>query len=300
MRRSGLKGSVLFFSISALLFPAGSARCIDWPVEKRLLTGTFGENRKDHFHGGIDISGGEQEVRPIADGEVLFTFEEGEDCAALPSGLGSFVVIEHDKELRSVYAHLKKGSVIAGAEKVKQTDVIGIIGDSGSSNGKHLHLTLIDREFDQVVNPLLILPPIPDKRFPEVRSVQLRQGQNVVDVYNGITVVPGLMDIILDVRDSAENTKLYVPMAPFKVSGYANGEELFQVNYEALREKDGTLILEKSAEKSFPQFYREEWKIKPGTIQLNPGDVRLEISVQDFAGNETNRMYLLKVREERP
>ncbi|HOV62548.1 MAG TPA: M23 family metallopeptidase [Spirochaetia bacterium] len=270
---------------------------IEWPVEKRLLTATFGENRKDHFHGGIDIGGGEQEVRPIADGEVLFTFEEGEYLDTLPCGLGSFIVIEHEKELRSVYAHLKPGSVATGKETVKQSDVIGIIGDSGSSNGTHLHLALIDREFDQVVNPLLILPPIPDKRFPEVRSVQLKEGQAFIDVYNGITVPPGHAEVILDVRDPAENTRVYVPMAPFKVAGYANGEELFQVNYEALQEKDGVLVLEKTGGKAFSQYYEGEWKIKPGSVQLNPGDVRLEISVQDFAGNEVNRMYLLKVRE---
>ena len=136
--------AVIFSSFFLALFPEKAA-CLEWPVKTVRLYATFGENRMDRFHSGIDIGSGEQEVRPIADGEIVYAFEEKENPDALPSGLGSFIVIEHDKELRSLYAHLKKGSLVKGPGTVSQQDVIAVTGDSGNSSGKVLHLALIDR-----------------------------------------------------------------------------------------------------------------------------------------------------------
>ncbi len=91
--------------------PAGG---LDWPLERVVLTATFGESRGDHFHAGIDLGGGEQAVRPIAAGEVVFAHEEGEDYSSVPIGLGSFLVLEHKGGVRSIYGHLQAGSMPRG------------------------------------------------------------------------------------------------------------------------------------------------------------------------------------------
>jgi hypothetical protein len=83
----------------------------DWPVQEKVLIATFGENRDGRFFKGIDIGGGQQQVFAIADGEVIFRHEEGANLFSLKRGNGSFVVLQHEGRIRSVYSHLKKGSI---------------------------------------------------------------------------------------------------------------------------------------------------------------------------------------------
>jgi hypothetical protein len=57
---------------------------------------------------------------------------------------GNYVIIEHPKNEFSFYAHLAKDSVkVKKGQKVKQGQVIGLLGNSGNSTGPHLHLQLM-------------------------------------------------------------------------------------------------------------------------------------------------------------
>jgi len=132
-----VKTAFLCFVLMSAVAAAGFA--FQWPVEKPVLTATFCENRSNHFHGGIDLGGGELEVYPIEDGEIIFYFEEGDSICGIPTGLGNFLVVEHPRGIRSLYAHLKQDSIEVGSYAVKKTDLLGIIGDSGGSMGKLLH-----------------------------------------------------------------------------------------------------------------------------------------------------------------
>ena len=71
-----------------------------------LLSGTFGEFRKTHFHTGIDIKTLGKEVikvRSIDDGDLI-------RVKVSTSGYGKAVYIRHYDGTTSVYAHLKKFS----------------------------------------------------------------------------------------------------------------------------------------------------------------------------------------------
>lgn len=55
-------------------------------------------------------------------------------------GFGNYVMIEHDDETVTVYAHLAKNSIsVFSDDYVQQGQVIGKMGHSGSSTGVHLH-----------------------------------------------------------------------------------------------------------------------------------------------------------------
>ena len=51
------------------------AYSLQWPVENMSVTSTFAERRGDHYHSGIYIGGGEQDVVSVSDGKVVFLFE---------------------------------------------------------------------------------------------------------------------------------------------------------------------------------------------------------------------------------
>ena len=69
-------------------------------------------------------------------------------------GYGLFVVIDHNIDYLTLYAHLSDVYVKEG-EVVAQGQVIGAVGSTGNSTGPHLHFEI--RDFGQRTNPLALL-----------------------------------------------------------------------------------------------------------------------------------------------
>jgi murein DD-endopeptidase MepM/ murein hydrolase activator NlpD len=130
-----------------------------WPVEYSeftCITSGFGWRLspitgKVRFHRGIDISGDEgAKIIASAGGKV--------ECWPPPDSyyhgdrsLGGKVIIEHAGGFKTVYGHLRKIFVHDG-NVVKRGDVIGIMGNTGKSRGRHLHYEVLYN--DKPVNPV--------------------------------------------------------------------------------------------------------------------------------------------------
>jgi hypothetical protein len=111
------------------------------PLNDYEITSTFGprmdpftQKRKHHF--GIDLKAPVgAPVIATADGTVIELKEQ-------PEGYGKFVVISHDDQYQTRYAQLSAFKVSIGS-KVKQGNVIGLVGNSGRSTAPHLHYEVI-------------------------------------------------------------------------------------------------------------------------------------------------------------
>jgi len=106
-----------------------------WPV-RGYLSGGFG-NRTDpftglrDFHPGIDISTPiGTKIHAPADGVVIFCGVKG--------GYGNALVIDHGYGVVTRYAHLDAYNVKPG-QRVRRSDVIAFVGNSGRSTAPHLH-----------------------------------------------------------------------------------------------------------------------------------------------------------------
>jgi len=123
-----------------------------WPVDSRRITSRYGWRIHPlwgyrSFHTGIDI--GADYGAPIvaaADGVVV--------DAAYMGAYGLAVVIDHDHQLSTVYAHMSRTQVQRG-DRVKAGDVIGAIGCSGWCTGPHIHFEI--RVATQPTNPIFWL-----------------------------------------------------------------------------------------------------------------------------------------------
>lgn len=60
------------------------------------------------------------------------------------------VIIQHENNMKTYYAHLQKQGISKGT-KVRAGQVIGYMGSTGRSTGVHLHFEI--RINDQPVNP---------------------------------------------------------------------------------------------------------------------------------------------------
>ncbi|HVE77109.1 MAG TPA: peptidoglycan DD-metalloendopeptidase family protein [Actinomycetota bacterium] len=130
-------------SISSLLksrqkgqvFQAGSGGKLAWPTTGR-VTSSYGYRTHPIFkdrrlHAGIDIGApAGQSVIAAEAGTVVF--------AAVRSGYGLTVVIDHGNALGTMYAHLSGVNVSTGSKVARGTRV-GSVGCSGYCTGPHLH-----------------------------------------------------------------------------------------------------------------------------------------------------------------
>jgi murein DD-endopeptidase MepM/ murein hydrolase activator NlpD len=124
-----------------------------WPLGGE-VTGRFGEPRPGHFHEGIDLPNPVgTPIRAAATGRVVM--REWQD------GYGKYTCLRHLAVL-TCYAHQSRFHTRVG-EMVRQGDVIGYTGDSGTSEAPHLHFEVrLGREpWGKPVNPLRYLPREP-------------------------------------------------------------------------------------------------------------------------------------------
>ena len=123
----------------------------DWPVdEARLSRGFMSTNlKRKRAHWGLDLAAPRgTPILAAQSGTVVYTGNAFR-------GYGRLVVVEHDGQWATLYAHLdkihvKEGQVVARGER------LGLMGRSGRATGVHLHFEI--RSHRQPVNPLAYLP----------------------------------------------------------------------------------------------------------------------------------------------
>jgi murein DD-endopeptidase MepM/ murein hydrolase activator NlpD len=137
------------------------------------LSGNFGELRPNHFHAGFDFKTQQKEglkVYASAEGYVsrikISTF-----------GNGKTIYITHPNGYTSVYAHLQKavGAIQdfitlthykeqafeiemylkPGELPIKKGEWIALSGNTGASEGPHLHFEIRDSKTEYIINPML-------------------------------------------------------------------------------------------------------------------------------------------------
>ena len=166
---------------------------LDIPI---LLSGTFGELRNNHFHAGLDIkTQGRQglEVKSVQSGKV-------NRIRVSTSGYGKALYIEHFDGTTSVYAHLKKfapkiETYVRAKQyqkesytiqlfpkeeelKIEQGELIGYSGNTGGSNGPHLHFEVRDSRDQSPLNPMQFPLKIEDNLRPQIQNFYLYSGKD--------------------------------------------------------------------------------------------------------------------------
>ncbi|MDI5896194.1 M23 family metallopeptidase [Flavobacterium algoritolerans] len=169
------------FSVFFLFFCTSVFAQVDYPKDYFIspldipmqLSGNFGELRPNHFHAGFDLRTQQKEglkVYAVADGYVsrikISTF-----------GNGKTIYINHPNGYTSVYGHLKmaNGEIENYIKKthykeasfeiemffkpdemvVKKGEIIAFSGNTGASEGPHLHFEFRDTKTEFIINPML-------------------------------------------------------------------------------------------------------------------------------------------------
>ncbi len=123
----------------------------DWPYGTgNFVWPLFGWMTQDFHpsHRAIDIAAPEGTLVTAADrGVVLRAGWNGQ-------GYGRFVIVDHNIDYITLYAHLSEVLVSEG-EVVAQGEILGRVGSTGNSTGPHLHFEI--RDFGTRVDPVSLL-----------------------------------------------------------------------------------------------------------------------------------------------
>jgi hypothetical protein len=133
--------------------PSGPAAVVSqgqfqWPTTRRAISGWTFHDPGNPGHIGLDIDAEMWDpIVAAADGVVVF--------AEWGGGYGNLVILEHEGDWRTYYAHFTEIVVEAGQE-VRQGEILGGAGTTGYSTGPHLHFEI--RYQGRPVDPHVHLP----------------------------------------------------------------------------------------------------------------------------------------------
>lgn len=155
------------------------------------LNANFGEMRPNHFHMGLDLYTNSRENLPVlaaADGYIAKVKIEA-------GGFGNAVYINHPNGLTTLYAHLNdfmpelaayvkeqqykaeswKIELDIPAKKfpVKKGQFIAYSGNTGGSQGPHLHFEVRETATDKCLNPQLFDFGVPDHTAPDIHKIAI-------------------------------------------------------------------------------------------------------------------------------
>lgn len=201
-----LKWGFLMILLLALVTGAGPADPFKYrfPMDGSdfLLSGTFAELRTNHFHSGIDIKTGGETGKPlyaVRDGYVY-------RIKVSPYGFGKAIYLRHDDGEFTVYGHMdgfnddieefvyQKQYASKRYEQeiylpedempVHRGQLIGYSGNSGSSQGPHLHFEIRDPE-ERIMNVVSYYQRSIRDDIPPIVSTIGIQAQDAASRVNG-------------------------------------------------------------------------------------------------------------------
>ena len=119
-----------------------------WPTTSPFVITSYYGYRWGKLHAGIDISGSlfGSPIYSATDGTVIKTYSScanngtyGSSCGG---GYGNYIEVLTSNGYKITYAHIKNNIKVSTGSTVSKGQVIGYVGNSGSSTGTHLHFQI--------------------------------------------------------------------------------------------------------------------------------------------------------------
>lgn len=302
------------------------------------LAASFGEVRKDHFHMGLDLRTKGRENLPvlaIADGFIS-------RVQVSENGFGKAVYVTHPNGMTSVYAHLSRFS--EAVEKcvhrqqyqqeqweqdlrfpkdsfpVRKGEVIARSGNTGTSEGPHLHMELRNTATGNSLNPQREGLTVSDNMHPVIKNIYWYNKRGSIYETNAIrlpltagtqqVVEVSSPRIILGVETFDKNAATRFLLGIYKATLYMDDQLKHHFSMDEIPQNDTRYV---NGSIDYNEFVAGRKTIQllatlpgnrlalfskapeSGVLDLSDQKVhRIKIAVQDAAGNNTEMAFAIR------
>lgn len=277
-----------------LLFFSVNLYSVTLPLKRIKLTSTFCENRRDHFHNGLDFGAGEQKVYSVQDGKIIFYYDRTEFPFGNYPGSGNYIIMDHS-ETRSYYMHLKDNSINKTNYNIKEGSYIGRTSDTGHSRGIHLHFGIEKIRPLEILNPLLFFKNyIKDKVRPRIERFYIKiDDSSLIPVFNTYQINEGRkITLYIKTYDMIKNN--HNKMGIYKITCYVNNERFKEYILDKLIVKNNNYYLLPNI--TFDDFYYDKFTYIIGDFPIKEKRYEIKIVVEDFFGNSVKIKRYLVIR----
>lgn len=272
--------SIIILTLSNLSFR--------WPVDNARLTSTFGESRADHFHDGIDMISDSDKVFPVNKGKLVFTWNKSMFPVHNYWGGGNFKIIRHEGNMLSVYMHLQDGDDLKN--QYEPDDIIGYVGNTGHSYGKHIHFSLLDNVKRESVNPFTLLPRYDDSQSPQILNFYVKVGDRHILLRENSSIrLTRHYPLLVEIRDTVTGKE---NMGIYRIKAAFNGKDVLDSQYNLLGYSEKGLTLNN---RTFSEITDEKGYYMISGITFIEGVNSVTVTASDFNGNTTERNFSLDV-----
>lgn len=268
-----------------------------WPIQglelSSLITSTFGESRKDHFHNGLDISSVLQPVRSMGDGFILYSRYAEDNPFEEERGSGNIVWVAHKNGYVSGYYHLggTRNELVKNHSQVKAGDTLGISGNTGHSTGGHLHFVLGKDYGKTLLDPLSYLPAVEDTMPPQVSNLFIHVGENYTNLNDGDNInVSKAFPLTVSIIDGGIKNSQRRGIKEVKY--LFNGEVYKKANFESLQ-FDGNKWKTKDGHSFDDLFFKDRYLV--GVLNLKAGENTIKVQTKDFSGQDSERNFSINI-----
>jgi hypothetical protein len=270
-------------AVTGLLVGASVLGAWQWPVSEFSIVAGFGEPRSGGVSPGVLLVSESGQIMPAEEGEVVFSLRGDGGSSVIPSGLGNFLVLEHEGGFRSLYAHLDE-SAAPEQRRLTARQPLGTVGETGFSPGNALRFRVIDVKRSAYVNPMVLLPELEDEAAPRIEDVVLSRAGRRIWPTGGAPVGTGSAALSARIYDPPARGPYRGDAPAHSMMVFLNGQETFSLALETLSMQAGRLVI--SPDHPTDELYGANLRVRLGTVELSPGENLLEIIARDVAGNE--------------
>jgi hypothetical protein len=279
-------------AIAFAVFIASGLSALEWPVAEIKVKSFFGQRDEARISGGIALADADV-VRASGNGKRVISIARNGNMNGFPSTLGNAVIIAHDDGLLSVYGNLDSTDRVSTHETLETGAILGSAAASGWARQGELIFQVIDKERKTMLNPMLVLPALPDSRGPVIKNVIAMSGSGQIAALGAAKFVrQGQYRLYADIADTVDGSQ--APLAPFRVSVLVNGSEAASIPFEVLRAEGGKVYLDSPAYTT-ATLYSDPERMFLGEITLNRGRADISVIARDTAGNERNVLFSLQI-----
>ncbi len=279
-------------ALACAFFAGAGTTAFEWPVATIRPSSFFGQRASGAIGRGIVLDNADA-IRASGHGSILVTIERNRNMSGFPGTLGNAAILSHDDGLLTVYGNLDALDRVDGRTQIDSGSILGNAGMSGWGKAGSCFFEVIDTERKTVLNPMLVLPGLKDRRGPVIRDVVVVAGNNAVSALGAVkTIKQGKYRLYANVTDTVDDVAAEI--APFSITILVNGKEYGSIPFEVLRESKGLLYLGTPAY-TWPVMYGDEARMFLAEIPLSRGRADISIIAKDAAGNERSVLFGVQV-----